>query len=542
MKRFINLTTWLIIVLALLLWGMSWGRMIFAATSQPSPAQKFSAQSPVEGVQGRFSCTGDYTFNQGDRYWLSGCLFSAGEDPATSRILELDLTQDRQQSRWLLPQNGILEGIAPDGQGNYAAILQAGDATWGVYLLRGDGTVDALGLPTGIAPDQVGRNAAYTFLGLAWQAGNLEVVSSAAGIARIDRYTPGVGWLGEVQRPFPTCGAETICRLEAAYPEAGGWRFLYSQVPAALADPNSATLTLWLGQDEQAPQAVQTLTLIRATDQQPGHYTVDEVGGFLWLDRTPFDQSRGNMVGVQNVGIPFLQAADGSWQPLPLPSVPAEIFSFLDGGIRKLYLQASYELGSDRLRWLPRLFPLVPAGAGDSFIPRGENFFYREGRWFYTQFNPTLVASPLNVGEVGQATRLVPTTGSFGSTFGMDMLRSMDGGWWVVWDHARFVRLGADLQRLDSLGFTARWSRLFENFDEAVGTSGFFGSNAILKQVSFYVLLFALPLGILLGLGLRAWARDDENSAFGYLWPVCLTYVTVALLWIEWFWTMTESF
>lgn len=509
----IDSTTAIIFAIAFVICGIAWMRFFWVAATNPSPVRYVEFQT-LQGAHDAFrqDCAGP-SFVDGDDVWRY-CEYddagqNAGLNTAQWGLVRFDLAHGKAQMAWPLPEVPSAQILALAKAPEDDLAVAWGIAAFGtpevtsMYRILADGGVEALGVP----PDMRGRT-----LGLDWAGDAIELVTFTTdpAVITVSRFQDGTWRARLSQDPPPQCAEDgTQCFPQMAHHTAEGWRFLYVRAPQQVADPASAQLELLLGL-EGGP--FETHNSFPLSDLKPDQYVLED-GRLVGLDDL-FDRSPGNAVNWFPTAAPFMLHGD-DWTRLEAPGAGADFYF------------SNYRIASDHLHWIPGL--------------RSERGWLLDD-WMVIQVSDKGVAVAEMDGRAG-ATLTADRSIVRDSGAQTSLLPAADGGYWLVGPNGAYVKIGKDMERADDLTILDRIKRAFANFGrlEPVQDGSFYREQKLLKMIAFPLVLLSLPTGYLLVFAVGQ-ARKNTRAWVTLLLRVSALYLALAVIFIWWFWEMTERF
>jgi hypothetical protein len=469
-----------VVMLALAVGVLAWGRLLFHTIITPSPAREVTFLDAAGEPAGRANCHGPAWVVDGTLWMM--CTQDAGgtsTDHLTRYNLKAGtatLVRALTDYRW----QGVAAAIRhPEGG------LVFVDGEGSVHRWMPDGAWIDLKLP--------GFKMAPC---LAWIGGSLEVVHAKGGdtvsISRLngDTWTTRTTTLPRVEGQTQRFGA---CEATGSR-----WRLTWLRhAETGGPGPVSVDLIEKTGlQDEARPAGTLTLD----PQGRPPRVRIHE--GRVSLEYGLLARSGG--VPKWSGPPPLERGPDGVWQA---PEVPA--------GAMARSARFDHVFGG------PRAGSVLTFDVGPSFARV-------EGRWFSASNTKIWQLSELSPDFPGGMRSGPPIVGRFWLSIGFKMLPDADRGYWLIGGLGEaYVHLDADLRRTDGYGFFERLGRALE-VDRAKRNSDFYLSLAWLKKVSFLWVLLALPL-------LLAVLRRRPDIAAGL-------YLLGAAGGGWWFWRLSGSF
>lgn len=494
----------LLIVASIIATGVMWGRVIWAV-NQPTAARFIDIRLEHQADKNYLFCY-DPAYQQGEVLWRN-CSYTQYEPTylEVNVMVRYDMSAAAADIHAQFPEVynlADISALAPNENGDFALVKS--DDELRLYRMKAAGGAELL-----LTMEK--NELPY---GLVWQGEVIELVHGQphSTEAVITIVQPD-GEIRSREVNLLTCDESEVCRLEMAYYADETWHFIYSRVPADVSAEESVTADLLEGTESEPPVDIGSLPL-----DFEGHYTLQD-GRFAWLrQRTYLDGSRANLVMDYYGWQPFEWNGE-SWLPMELPpDSPAEYD-----------VVSHYRIvGENHLEWRPKV-------EGRVFTP---SFFRFDGSWIAVrdEFDALYVYT---AGQKPDESVEVSDHRGIFYTYNV-LMPAENGGYWYLGSERNFVQLDSQFRRADGLSFSERLDQLLGDYDQRSYWRGFYEEKGTLKKLSFFVLLFYVP--VLYGL---VWVYSrfrQELSWLTILGYISGGYLILLLVFRSWFWEMTGLF
>lgn len=491
----------LLIAASLIATAAVWGRFIWAV-DQPTAARFIDIRTGDSPADEYLFCF-DPSYQQGDVLWRN-CSYTRYESEyqEVNVMVRYDTPTATAAVHAEFPEVYDLANItalAPHENGDFA-LVKSNDKSW-LYRMSATGGAEPL-FTTG------GNELPY---GLVWQGDVIELVHGQphSTEAVVTTVQPD-GETSSREVNLLTCEESEVCRLEMAYYADETWHFIYSRVPADVSAEEVVAADLLEGTEADSPVEIGSLPL-----DFEGHYTLED-GRFAWLRyRTYLDGLRGNLV-INYYGWQPFEWNGESWLPMELPpETPAEYDVI-----------SHYRLaGENPLEWQPKV-------EGLSYEP---SFFRLSGSWVELKDDIDFLYIYAAGQKADEPVDVDNHRGIF-SDYNV-LMRAENGGYWYLGTNRTYVQLDSQFRRADGLSFSERLDQLMGNYDSYSEWQRFYREDGTLKKLSFFVLLFYIP--VLYGL-VGVYSRfHKELSWLTILGYISGGYLILLLIFRSWFWEMT---